>query len=133
MTEAQCNKLTYTIIRCAMEVHRHLGPGLMESVYDVCLCRELEQAGLFVERQKLLPVMYKGNALEKDFFIDLFVENEVVVELKAVETILPIHESQLLTYLKLSEKRIGLLLNFNVPILKDGRPRKINGNLTAVK
>ncbi|MBV9989338.1 MAG: GxxExxY protein [Chitinophagaceae bacterium] len=112
-----------------MEVHRHLGPGLMESVYDVCLTRELQHTGLFFERQKQLPVNYKGCLLEKDFFIDILVEAEIVVELKAIEAILPVHEAQLLTYLKLSEKKLGLLLNFNVPVMKQGVCRKINGNL----
>ena len=116
-----------------MDVHRNLGPGLMESVYDVCLSRELSKAGLFVERQILLPVVYKGELLDKDFIIDQLVEGEIVLELKSVESILPVHEAQLVTYLKLSNKKLGLLINFNVTVLKDGIRRKINGNLKANK
>lgn len=112
-----------------MEVLHHLGPGLMESVYDICLFNEMQSIGLFVERQKVLPVIYKGHLLSKDFIIDQLVENEVIVELKAMDGILPVHEAQLITYLKLSGKKLGLLINFNVSVLKDGIRRKINGNL----
>ncbi len=129
MLENDCNLLTYQIISCAIEVHKVLGPGLMESVYDVCLCRELASKQLFVERQKVLPVIYKGQTLYKEFIIDQLVENEIILELKSVEGILPIHEAQLVTYLKLSGKKSGLLINFNVPVLKEGIRRKINGNL----
>ena len=123
------NLITYKIIRCAIEVHKILGPGLMESVYEVCLYEEMQHYGLTVERQKSLPVNYKGNSLHKEFFIDQLVDNEIILELKSVESILPVHEAQLLTYLKLSEKKLGLLINFNVPVLKEGIRRKINGNL----
>lgn len=112
-----------------MEVHKILGPGLLESVYEVCLNRELESAGLHVERQKLLPIVYKDKILNKDFIIDQLIENEIILELKSVAGILPIHEAQLLTYLKLSGRKLGLLINFNVPVLKDGIRRIINGNL----
>ncbi len=121
--------LTHQIIACAIEVHKILGPGLMESVYERCLFEELKYKGLQVERQKVLPVTYKGHILNKEFIIDQLVEDKVILELKSVEGILPIHEAQLVTYLKLSEKRLGLLINFNVAILKDGIRRKINGNL----
>ena len=114
-----------------MEVHHHLGPGLMESVYDICLFTEMQSLGLSVERQKGLPVIYKGHLLSKDFIIDHLVENEIIVELKAVEGILPVHEAQLVTYLKLSEKKLGLLINFNVSVLKEGIRRKINGILES--
>lgn len=124
------NHLTHQIIKAAIEVHRHFGPGLMESVYDICLCQELTNQGLYVERQKALPVIYKGYDLDKEFVIDQLIDNEIILELKSVEGILPIHEAQLVTYLKLSEKKLGLLINFNVPVLKDGIRRKINGNLT---
>jgi GxxExxY protein len=123
------NLITHQIIKCAIEVHKHLGPGLMESVYDVCLFKELESIGLHVERQKVLPVTYKGQVLHKDFVIDQLVENEIILELKSIDGILPVHDAQLLTYLKLADKKLGLLINFNVPILKDGIRRKINGNL----
>jgi GxxExxY protein len=123
------NRITRHIIQCAMEVHKSLGPGLMESVYDVCLYEDMRSKGLIVERQKVLPVTYKGCSVNKDFVIDHLVEDMVIIELKSVEAILPVHEAQLVTYLKLSEKKIGLLINFNVTMLKDGIRRKINGKL----
>lgn len=112
-----------------MEVHVALGSGLMESVYDICLFEEMKCSGLFVERPKILPVVYKGILLDKDFVIDQLVENTIILELKSLENILPVHEAQLLTYLKLSGKKLGLLINFNVGVLKEGIRRKINGNL----
>jgi GxxExxY protein len=123
------NLITHQIIKCAIEVHKHFGPGLMESVYEVCLFKRLTNMGLYVERQKVLPVIYKGHDLNKEFIIDQLVENEIVLELKSVEGILPVHEAQLVTYLKLSNKKLGLLINFNVTVLKDGIRRKINGKL----
>lgn len=129
MLEQECNLITHQIINCAIEVHKFLGPGLMESVYEICLYQELKNKGLYVERQKILPVVYKGYTLNKEFIIDHLVENEIILELKSVEGILPVHEAQLLTYLKLSQKKLGLVINFNVTILKDGIRRKINGNL----
>jgi GxxExxY protein len=110
-------------IKGAIEVHRQLGPGLLESAYEECLCLELAALGLVYERQKLLPVMYKGKKLDCAYRFDIFVENRVIVELKSVEKILPVHEAQLLTYLRLSEVKTGLLLNFNVSLLKDGLKR----------
>ena len=129
MSELEYNKLTNKILASAIEVHRILGPGLLESVYEYCLVEELRRNGLNVQRQVKLPIIYKGRNLEKDFFLDLLVEDKVVIELKAVEEVLPVHEVQLLTYLKLSDKRLGLLINFHVPILKQGVKRKINGVL----
>lgn len=129
MSEVEYNKLTDKILASAIEVHRILGPGLLESVYEYCLVEELRRNGLNVQRQVKLPIIYKGRNLEKDFFIDLLVEDKVVIELKAVEEVLPVHEVQLLTSLKLSEKKLGLLINFHVPILKQGVKRKINGVL----
>jgi len=129
MSEVEYNKLTDKILASAIEVHQILGPGLLESVYEYCLVEELRRNGLNVQRQVKLPIIYKGRNLEKDFFIDLLVEDKVVIELKAVEEVLPVHEVQLLTYLKLSEKKLGLLINFHVPILKQGVKRKINGVL----
>jgi GxxExxY protein len=114
------NKLTEKIIGAAIEVHRHLGPGLLESAYEVCLVYELEHMGLQVERQKSLPIVYKEVQLDHGYRIDLLVEETVVVELKVVEEIAPIHEAQVLSYLKLSGCEVGLLLNFNVKLLKDG-------------
>jgi GxxExxY protein len=125
------NLITHQIIKAAIEVHRHFGPGLMESVYEVCLYQELTNMGLYVERQKVLPVIYKGHDLNKEFIIDQLVDNEIVLELKSVEAILPVHEAQLVSYLKLSNKKLGLLINFNVTVLKDGIRRKINGKLKS--
>lgn len=118
-------ELTGAIRAAAIEVHRHLGPGLVESVYEECLCFELRERGNSHERQKPLPVVYKTAPLECDFRIDVLVEDRVVLELKSVETILPVHEAQLLTYLKLSRKQVGLLLNFNVPLMTDGIVRSV--------
>jgi GxxExxY protein len=117
--------LTERIIGCAMEVHRELGPGLLESAYEECLAYELRLQGLKVDRQVPLPVVYKEIALECGYRIDLVVHDTVLVELKAVELILPVHEAQLLTYLKLSELRIGLLLNFHCSVLRDGIRRRV--------
>ena len=123
------NSITKKIIKCAIEVHKELGPGLMESVYEVCLKKLLIDEGLFVNSQVILPVVFKGVQLDKDFVLDLLVEDEIILELKSVEVILPVHEAQLVTYLKLSGKKIGLLINFNVALLKEGIRRRINGNL----
>ena len=116
---------TSPIIRAAIEVHRHLGPGLLESAYEECLCHELHLMGLNFRRQVPLPVVYKGVPLDCGYQIDLVVRDEVIVELKAVEQILPIHQAQLLTYLKLTGKRVGLLINFNVPVLTQGITRRV--------
>jgi len=115
--------LTGVIIGCALEVHQTLGPGLLESVYESCLAFELTKAGCTVERQKSQPVSYKGLELNEGYRLDLLVNNAVVVELKCVERLLPIHEAQLFTYLKLSGKRTGLLINFLSKLLKDGIQR----------
>ena len=122
----ELNDLTEEIIGCAIKVHRVLGPGLLESAYEVCLVHELRKAGLKAERQVALPVIYEGLRLDADYFIDILVEDTVVIELKSVEHILPIHEAQLLTYLKLANKKLGLLINFNVTLLKNGIKRRIN-------
>jgi len=129
LTETVYNSLTEQIIKCCIDVHKELGPGLMESVYEVCLISVLENDGFKVTSQVELPVYFKGKKLNKNFIIDLLIEDEIIVELKSVETLLPIHEAQLVTYLKLSNKKLGLLINFNVPLLKDGIRRRINGDL----
>ena len=121
------NQLTSEIISSAIEVHRNLGPGLLESTYEECMTFELQGRGLTVKRQLELPVLYKGNKLEQNYRIDLLVNNQVIIELKSVNKIEPIHDAQLLTYLKLANKRYGLLLNFNVPIMKQGIKRLLNG------
>jgi GxxExxY protein len=112
------------IVDAALAVHRTLGPGLTEPVYEVCLCYELSQRGLSFRSQLPLPVIYKGIRLDAQLRLDLLVEDCVIVELKSVEHLLPVFEAQLLTYLKLSGKRLGLLINFNVPRLKDGIKRR---------
>ena len=116
-------QLTEAIIGAAIEVHRELGPGLLESVYEECLSHELRFRNLTVQRQVDLPMVYKGIELSCGHRMDLVVEDAVVIELKAVEQLLPIHEAQLLTYLRLSGKRVGLLLNFNTALLRDGIKR----------
>ena len=121
------NELTEQIIGAAIEVHRALGPGLLETVYEACLARELTERGVSFERQKQIPIHYKGELLEIDFRLDLFVGGLVVVELKSVEKVLPIHEAQLLTYLRLTRAQVGLLINFNVEILKEGIRRRVSG------
>jgi GxxExxY protein len=117
------SELTGEIIGAAVEVHQHLGPGLLESAYEECLCRELELRGVLFERQKPLPLTYKGIALECGYRLDLLVEGRIIVEIKSVETLAPIHEAQLLTYIRLARMKVGLLMNFNVPLLKDGIKR----------
>ena len=120
------NELTEKIIGAAIEVHRHLGPGLLESAYEECLCYELKQMGLRFQRQVHLPIQYKEIRLESAYRMDLLVEDLVVVEIKASEDTAPVHASQVLTYLKVSKKRVGLLINFNMPVLKDGLKRIVN-------
>ena len=117
--------LTESIIGSAIEVHRELGPGLLESAYEECLCHELHNRGLNFQHQVDLPVSYKGLKLDCGYRLDIVVEGKVLVELKSVEQILPIHHAQLLTYLRLSGKRIGLLMNFNVAVLKNGIVRRV--------
>ena len=118
--------MTKSIIGAAIEVHRILGPGLMESAYEECLCRELSLRQHAFKRQVALPIAYKGVKLDCGYRIDIVVENTVLLELKAVEELLPIHEAQLITYLKLSGEKVGLLINFHVPVLKDGVLRRVN-------
>lgn len=115
--------LSGKVIQLAIEVHRELGPGLLESSYEECLCYELSSAGLAFERQVPLPITYKSVRLESGYDMDIVVERRLVLELKTVEKLIPIHEAQLLSYLKLSGIRIGLLMNFHVPLLKDGLKR----------
>ena len=116
--------LTRRIIGCAIEVHRTLGPGLMEVVYETCLCHELARTGLKFDRQKAIGIVYKETRLDLDFRADIIVEDAVLLEIKAVQAIVPVHEAQLLTYLRLTRLPIGLLLNFNVPVLREGVRRR---------
>jgi GxxExxY protein len=119
-------EITGKIIVAALKVHSGIGPGVLESVYKICLAHELKQAGMTVSSEVALPVVYNGLRLDSGFRIDLLVENLVIVELKCVEALLPIHKAQLLTYLRLSNKPIGLLFNFNVIHLRDGIKRILN-------
>jgi GxxExxY protein len=121
--EFENNSLTDAIIGAAITVHRELGPGLLESVYEKCLALELTKSGFQVCSQKEIPLTYKGLALESGFRADLIVENKVLVELKSIDQLLPVHTAQVLTYLKLSNLRTGLLINFNVQLLKNGIKR----------
>jgi GxxExxY protein len=123
----KADDLSREIIGAAIEVHRHLGPGLFESAYEECLCCELGLRGIKFKRQVPLPLNYKGMSLDCGYRLDLLVEDLVIVELKAVEATLPIHEAQLLTYLKLRNAWLGLIINFNVKMLKDGVRRLVNG------
>jgi len=124
--EERLNWITENIIRSAIEVHRALGPGLLESAYEACLAFELSQRGLKVEQHKPLPVVYRDVKLECGYRIDLLVEDSVIVEIKAVDALISIHQAQLLSYLRLSGCKVGLLINFNVKILKDGLRRVVN-------
>jgi GxxExxY protein len=120
------DQITRRIIGSAIEVHRALGPGLLETAYQACLAFELRQAGFYVEEQKPLPVIYKDVRLDCGYRLDLLVENAVIVEVKAVDRLASIHEAQLLSYLRLSGKLVGLLINFHVPVLKNGLKRMVN-------
>lgn len=127
----ELNGLTERVISSAIEVHRHLGPGLLESAYEECLCRELSLKGVSFERQLELPVEYKGARLDCGYRLDVIVERRLILELKSVETILPVHEAQIITYLKLANLRAGLLINFNVPVLKSGIKRFVNSPISS--
>ncbi len=120
------NQLSSRIIGAAIEVHKTLGPGLLESTYEDCLCHELSIQGLLFEKQKPLPVVYKGKQLDCGYRLDIVVEKAVIIELKSCEKIEPIHKAQLLTYLRLSGLNLGLILNFNVPLMRDGIVRIVN-------
>jgi GxxExxY protein len=127
MTDSVRDKTTGEILDACIEVHRNLGPGLLESTYEICLLKELELRGIKAINQIKLPIKYKGFTLDQDYRIDILVEDEFILELKSVETLLPIHKAQLITYLKLADKRLGFLINFNVPLLKNGFQRVIQG------
>jgi GxxExxY protein len=122
----EINQITEKIIGAAIEVHRELGPGLLESAYETCLSFELAERGLTIERQKPLPIVYKGTRLDAGYRLDLLVEDQVIVEIKAVDELAPIHQAQVLSYLKLSGCSVGLMINFNVQVLKNGIKRVIN-------
>ena len=120
------NDLSEKIIGAAIEVHREIGPGLLESAYEECLCFEIRQRGVSLERQVPLPVCYKGIRLDCGYRLDILAEDSVVIELKTVGSIQPVHEAQLLSYLRLSDRRLGLILNFHVPFMKRGIKRIVH-------
>jgi GxxExxY protein len=122
----QLNQISGKIIECAIKVHSKIGPGMLEKAYEICLAHELAKNGLTVASQVILPIVYDGVTLDTGYRIDLLVENSVIVELKTLERILPVHEAQLLSYLRMSDLRLGLLINFNVRLLRDGIRRIVN-------
>ncbi len=125
-TKMDLNKLSSKIISAAIEVHKELGPGLLESTYEECLYYELQLRDLGIERQKPLPITYKGKLLDAGYRLDMVIEKAIILELKACEKIESVHQAQLLTYLKLSGLKLGLLLNFNAPLMRDGITRLVN-------
>ncbi len=127
MAGQNVNQTTEAIIGSAIEVHKHLGPGLLESAYEECLCHELSLRNIPFQKQVPLPVVYKGTKLDCGYRVDLLVKDEVVVELKAIESILPIHEAQALTYMRLGSWKVGLIINFNTPIVVKGIKRLVLG------
>lgn len=126
MNKDRFNQLSGEILDAAITVHKEMGPGLLESVYELCLLKELQLRNIFVENQVAVPLYYKGENLNKDFRIDILVEKEIIIELKAVDYILPVHEAQIISYLKLTDKKLGFLINFNVPLLKEGFKRLVS-------
>ena len=127
LTEDYCFEITGQIVDSCITVHKLMGPGLLESVYECCLIEELQSRGLKVQNRVEIPLVYKGKDLKKNFVIDLLVNNEIILELKSVDVMHPVFEAQLLSYLRLTNKKIGYLLNFNVPLMKQGIKRFKNG------
>lgn len=123
MTENELSRVTFN---CALKVHQSLGPGLLESAYEECLFYELKKTGLFVEKQKSLPLIYEEVKLDIGYRIDLIVENKLILEIKSVDSLSDVHFAQLLTYLKLTECKLGMLINFNVNLIKNGIKRVVN-------
>ena len=126
MNKERYNQLSGEILDAAITVHKEMGPGLLESVYELCLVRELQLRNIYIEHQVPVPLFYKGEVLNKDFRIDILVEHEIIIELKAVDFIIPVHEAQIISYLKLTNRRLGFLINFNVQLLKEGFKRYVN-------
>jgi GxxExxY protein len=127
MEKEKYNEITGMILQASISVHKEMGPGLLETIYEYCLCKELHSIGLSAVNQYMLPLYYKGENLHKDFRIDVLVEKMILVEIKAVERILPVHEAQVISYLKMANLKVGLLINFNVPVVKQGFRRFVNG------
>ncbi len=122
----ELNKISKIILDACISVHKEMGPGLLESVYIICLVYELQKRGLKAKTEVSIPLIYQGIVLSKDFRIDILVEDEIILELKAVEVLLPVHQAQIISYLKLADKRLGFLINFNVPLMKNGIKRFVN-------
>ncbi len=127
MKTEQYNEISGKILQAAITVHREMGPGLLETIYEYCLCKELNEMGLEASHQHFLPLYYKGENLHKDFRIDVLVEKNILIEIKAVEKILPVHEAQVISYLKMANLKLGILINFNVPVIRQGFRRFVNG------
>jgi GxxExxY protein len=126
ISSERLNQFSAVILDSAITVHKEMGPGLLESVYQLCMVKELQSRGLFVSMMVPVPLHYKGQALKKDYIIDILVEDEIILELKAIETVMQVHEAQIISYLKIANKRLGFLINFNVPVLKNGFRRFVN-------
>lgn len=126
MTKEELNSLSKILLDACIVVHREMGPGLLESIYEMCLLNELFRRNVNAVSQVSIPLLYKGIELSKDFRIDILIENEIILEIKSVENLLPVHEAQIISYLKLADKRLGFLINFNVSLLKVGFKRFVN-------
>ena len=126
MTREELNSLSKIILDSSIAVHKEMGPGLLEAVYQQCLVKELVLRNIKVNTMVPVPLQYKGHLLNKDYVVDILVEDEIILELKAIESILPVHEAQIISYLKLANKPLGFLINFNVPLLKNGFNRFVN-------
>ena len=126
MSKEEYERIAKEVFFASLEVHKIMGPGLLESVYELCLMKELQLGNIFAENQVSIPLDYKGFSLSKDFRMDILVEREIILELKTVECLLPIHEAQIISYLKLADKRLGFLINFNVSMIKNGFRRFVN-------
>ena len=126
MLKSEYERLSHEILDSPLSVHKEMGPGLLESVYQYCLVQELRSRNIYIQEQIAVPLYYKGQILEKDFRLDLLVAEEIIIEIKAVEILLPVHQAQIISYLKLADKRLGFLINFNVPLLKSGFRRFVN-------
>lgn len=125
-SKTELDEITLSIFKSAVSVHQEMGPGLLEAIYQHCLIEEMTGRGLQVEKSVIVPLHYKTKPLNKDYVIDILVEDEIILELKSVEGLLKVHEAQLISYLKLANKRLGFLINFNVPLLKQGFKRFVN-------
>lgn len=126
MNREELNLLSKNILDACITVHKEMGPGLLESVYELCLMKEFELGGIRAKNQEAIPLIYKGFELSKEFKIDILVEDEIILELKSSEVMLPVYEAQIISYLKLANKRLGFLINFNVPLMKDGFKRFVH-------